>query len=182
MTEEERRRREEEEMRQSEMDEQQRREAVQWRLEEEERRREEESDDAGSVYPLVNTTASVTSSQFSCYSLGAINMEGGNLTIFTSLFSDNSPNHYLFPSACRNIHCSDEGQVKFGSLHGGDEISTSSFKHEGQDIHTRNDRNPWLSLPELTQVNGGFCPASCQFQAWSTSCTLAALYDAAILR
>ncbi|KAK2953703.1 putative Glycogen debranching enzyme [Blattamonas nauphoetae] len=44
------------------------------------------------------------------------------------------------------------------------------------------DRNPWLSLPELTQVNGGFCPASCQSQAWSTSCTLAALYDAAILR
>ncbi|KAK2942603.1 hypothetical protein BLNAU_22478 [Blattamonas nauphoetae] len=72
------------------------------------------------AFLLVNTTTSVTSSTFSGLSLGAINIEGGNLTIETSVFHDNSPNHSSFPSARRNIHCSDEGQVTIGSLHGGD--------------------------------------------------------------
>ncbi|KAK2950878.1 hypothetical protein BLNAU_14180 [Blattamonas nauphoetae] len=78
------------------------------------------------AFIVVNTTTSVTSSTFSDLSVGAINVEGGLLTIDSSTFRDNTPHNSSFPSARRNIHCSSEGQVKIGSLSGGD---GSSDKH-----------------------------------------------------
>ncbi|VUZ41310.1 unnamed protein product [Hymenolepis diminuta] len=41
--------------------------------------------------------------------------------------------------------------------------------------HIRN--SPWRSLPELTQVNGEYCHASCQSQAWSVGTAIEAIYD-----
>ncbi|KAH9282146.1 Glycogen debranching enzyme [Echinococcus granulosus] len=37
--------------------------------------------------------------------------------------------------------------------------------------------SPWRSLPELTQVNGEFCPGSCASQAWSVGTAIEAIYD-----
>ncbi|VDN96203.1 unnamed protein product [Rodentolepis nana] len=37
--------------------------------------------------------------------------------------------------------------------------------------------SPWRSLPELTQVNGEYCHASCHSQAWSIGTAIEAVYD-----
>ncbi|KAK2950990.1 hypothetical protein BLNAU_14068 [Blattamonas nauphoetae] len=75
------------------------------------------------AFTVENTTTSITSSTFSELADGAINMKGGSLTIHTSSFESNNPGFSSFPSARRNIHCSDEGSVKVGSLSGGDGFS-----------------------------------------------------------
>ncbi|KAK2940720.1 hypothetical protein BLNAU_24368 [Blattamonas nauphoetae] len=46
--------------------------------------------------------------------------EGGILKIDTSSFHDNIPTISSFPSARRNIHCSENGLIEIGSLNGGD--------------------------------------------------------------
>jgi len=35
-----------------------------------------------------------------------------------------------------------------------------------------------MSLPEMTNDNGGYCPFSCHAQAWSIATILEAIYDA----
>ena len=39
--------------------------------------------------------------------------------------------------------------------------------------------SPWAGLPEICNENGSHCPDGCPTQAWSASCLLDALYDAA---
>ncbi|KAK2952464.1 hypothetical protein BLNAU_12570 [Blattamonas nauphoetae] len=69
---------------------------------------------------LINTTTTITSSSFSELRSGGIQMDGGKLTIEGGIFHDNSPHDASFTSARRNIHCSNDGRVKVGSLSGGD--------------------------------------------------------------
>ncbi|KAK2945732.1 hypothetical protein BLNAU_19345 [Blattamonas nauphoetae] len=75
---------------------------------------------SGGAIVLEQATTTITSSTFSELSFGAINMEGGSLKIETSAFHDNNPQSSSFPSLRHNIHCSGEGQLKIGSLSGGD--------------------------------------------------------------
>ncbi|KAK2959635.1 hypothetical protein BLNAU_5413 [Blattamonas nauphoetae] len=51
---------------------------------------------------------------------GAVNMKNGSLTVISSSFSSNSPNHLSFQSLRRNIHCSEGGMIEIESLNGGD--------------------------------------------------------------
>ncbi|KAK2943043.1 hypothetical protein BLNAU_22054 [Blattamonas nauphoetae] len=69
---------------------------------------------------LVNSTTTITSTQLSHLWQGAINIEGGDLTIDTSTFRDNTPHSSSFPSLRHNIHCSKGGEIEIGSLSGGD--------------------------------------------------------------
>ncbi|KAK2959426.1 hypothetical protein BLNAU_5475 [Blattamonas nauphoetae] len=79
---------------------------------------------------LVNSTTTITSTQLSHLWQGAINMEGGDLTIrsssfdsnnpHSSSFDSNNPHSSSFPSLRHNIHCSEEGEIEVGSLNGGD--------------------------------------------------------------
>ncbi|KAK2945216.1 hypothetical protein BLNAU_19856 [Blattamonas nauphoetae] len=76
----------------------------------------------GGAIVLEQATTTITASTFSDLSFGALNMVGGKLTIDSTTFRENSNNPQLssFPSARRNIRCSGEGQLKIGSLNGGD--------------------------------------------------------------
>ncbi|KAK2953836.1 hypothetical protein BLNAU_11239 [Blattamonas nauphoetae] len=78
------------------------------------------------VLQLSNCTTNITETVLSRISQGVMNMRGGNVTIFTSSFSDNSPGVSSFPSFRQNIRCSESGEIEIGSLHGGD---GSSDKH-----------------------------------------------------
>jgi len=40
------------------------------------------------------------------------------------------------------------------------------------------ENTDWMSLPEMTNDNGGYCPFSCNAQAWSIATILEAIYDA----
>ncbi|KAK2954089.1 hypothetical protein BLNAU_10906 [Blattamonas nauphoetae] len=75
---------------------------------------------------LLNCTATVTSSQLTHLSQGAINLEGGRLTVESSAFHDNSPNSTAFPSFRRNIRCLGQGEVTIESLSGGDGLLTGT--------------------------------------------------------
>ncbi|KAK2949956.1 hypothetical protein BLNAU_15098 [Blattamonas nauphoetae] len=72
------------------------------------------------ILMLLNSTTTITSTQLRRLSQGAINIEGGSLTIETSAFHDNSPSSSSFPSLRRNIRCSEGGKIAVGSLNGGD--------------------------------------------------------------
>ncbi|KAK2954346.1 hypothetical protein BLNAU_10678 [Blattamonas nauphoetae] len=72
------------------------------------------------LFQLSNCTTRITSTQLHDLRQGAINMKNGTVEIETSTFHDNTHRHPSFPSARRNIHCSDGGVVKVGSLLGGD--------------------------------------------------------------
>ncbi|XP_067892976.1 glycogen debranching enzyme isoform X1 [Heterodontus francisci] len=39
------------------------------------------------------------------------------------------------------------------------------------------EKSPWKGLPELTNENGGYCPFSCETQAWSIATILEVLYE-----
>ncbi|KAK2963867.1 hypothetical protein BLNAU_944 [Blattamonas nauphoetae] len=63
---------------------------------------------------IIQTTdceLNVTFNAFTRISAGAINMKGGNLTLTSSSFSDNTPPDSSFTSSRRNIHCSEQGEI-----------------------------------------------------------------------
>ncbi|KAK2963866.1 hypothetical protein BLNAU_943 [Blattamonas nauphoetae] len=63
---------------------------------------------------IIQTTdceLNITDNKFTRISAGAINMKGGNLTLTSSSFSDNSPPDSSFTSIRRNIHCSGQGEI-----------------------------------------------------------------------
>ncbi|KAK2955668.1 hypothetical protein BLNAU_9358 [Blattamonas nauphoetae] len=69
---------------------------------------------------LIDTELNVTNNELFNISQGAIRMKGGRLNIQGSIFKDNSPNDQDFPSARRNVACSESGIVHVGSLTAGD--------------------------------------------------------------
>ncbi|KAK2955681.1 hypothetical protein BLNAU_9371 [Blattamonas nauphoetae] len=75
---------------------------------------------------LIDCTTEVHSNEFNHLAHGAVNMKGGKLSIRTSSFDNNIPPSSLFPSARRNIHCSEDGEIEIGSLNGGDGFKTGS--------------------------------------------------------
>ncbi|KAK2940482.1 hypothetical protein BLNAU_24601 [Blattamonas nauphoetae] len=72
------------------------------------------------LFQLSNCMTTITSTQLHDLGQGAINMKNGTVDIETSTFHNNGHRHSSFPSARQNIHCSDGGVVKVGSLFGGD--------------------------------------------------------------
>ncbi|KAK2949333.1 hypothetical protein BLNAU_15713 [Blattamonas nauphoetae] len=72
------------------------------------------------VIELDNCSTTIDWSKFHELPQGALNMKGGTITIDSSVFRDNTPNTELFPSARRNIVCSNEGEVAIGTLSSGD--------------------------------------------------------------
>ncbi|KAK2947329.1 hypothetical protein BLNAU_17716 [Blattamonas nauphoetae] len=62
----------------------------------------------------------ITNTQLHDLGQGPINMKNGTVDIETSTFHNNGHPDSSFPSARQNIHCSDGGVVKVGSLLGGD--------------------------------------------------------------
>ncbi|KAK2955966.1 hypothetical protein BLNAU_9126 [Blattamonas nauphoetae] len=75
------------------------------------------------VIQLSNCTTNITETILSHISQGVVNMRGGNMTILTSSFNDNSPGISLYPSYRQNVHCSGNGEIEIGSLIGGDGFS-----------------------------------------------------------
>ncbi|KAK2945729.1 hypothetical protein BLNAU_19342 [Blattamonas nauphoetae] len=78
------------------------------------------------VLQLENSSTELSSSVISNLPQGAINMKGGSLTMETSAFRGNTPTLSPFPSARRNIHCSENGLIEIGSLSAGDGLETGS--------------------------------------------------------
>ncbi|KAK2960757.1 hypothetical protein BLNAU_4154 [Blattamonas nauphoetae] len=72
---------------------------------------------------LIETGLNVTNNQFFNISQGVMRMKGGQVNIQGSIFTSNSPNHQNFPSARRNIVCSQGGTIHIGSLAAGDGTS-----------------------------------------------------------
>ncbi|KAK2955174.1 hypothetical protein BLNAU_9903 [Blattamonas nauphoetae] len=72
------------------------------------------------LFQLSNCSTNITSTQLHDLVQGAIRMKNGKVDIETSTFHNNGHRHSSFPSAGQNIHCSDGGVVKIGSLLGGD--------------------------------------------------------------
>lgn len=57
---------------------------------------------------------------------------------------------------------------------------TSELSHHLEilsNFYSKLVETPWLGLPELTNLNGKFCPDSCATQAWSVATALEALYE-----
>ncbi|KAK2958404.1 hypothetical protein BLNAU_6674 [Blattamonas nauphoetae] len=75
---------------------------------------------SGGVLRLVNCTTLVDNVKLTHHSQGAINMDGGSLTIELSTFHDNTPNHKSFPSFRRNVYCTGSACIIIESLFGGD--------------------------------------------------------------
>ncbi|KAK2944083.1 hypothetical protein BLNAU_21000 [Blattamonas nauphoetae] len=67
-----------------------------------------------------DSNITVNLNEFHGVSQGVFNVKGGSLSIRSSSFDSNSPHNTLFPSARRNIHCSENGLIEIGSLNGGD--------------------------------------------------------------
>ncbi|KAK2957575.1 hypothetical protein BLNAU_7474 [Blattamonas nauphoetae] len=97
------------------------------------------------LFQLSNCVTTITSSQLHDLPEGALNMKGGSLSVETSTFHDNSPKGTLFPSARRNILCSENGKVNVGSLSSGDGsadkhphlwLSSSDCVLSGEDVNT----------------------------------------------
>ncbi|KAK2959726.1 hypothetical protein BLNAU_5215 [Blattamonas nauphoetae] len=82
---------------------------------------------------LIETELNVTDNHFFDISQGVINMKGGQLTIKASSFTNNSQNHQTFPSARRNIACSEGGQIHVNSLSAGDGFKTPSMWISSED-------------------------------------------------
>ncbi|KAK2946084.1 hypothetical protein BLNAU_18992 [Blattamonas nauphoetae] len=72
------------------------------------------------VIQLDNCTTTLISTVFYELPQGALNLKNGTITVDGTIFRDNTPNHESFPSARRNILCTDEGEVRIGTLNGGD--------------------------------------------------------------
>ncbi|KAK2948216.1 hypothetical protein BLNAU_16835 [Blattamonas nauphoetae] len=89
------------------------------------------------IVQLSKCTTNITATVLSHLSQGAINMEGGSLSVYASSFSDNSPQIDSFPSIHRNIHCSENGSVEIGSLSGGDGTSARQL-------------SPWMSSSDCS--------------------------------
>ncbi|KAK2961668.1 hypothetical protein BLNAU_3466 [Blattamonas nauphoetae] len=81
---------------------------------------------SGGAIVLDHATTHITLSTFSELSFGAINVDGGSLTIETSAFHDNDPHSSDFPSLRHNIRCSGQADLKIGSLSAGDGMETPS--------------------------------------------------------
>ncbi|KAK2941428.1 hypothetical protein BLNAU_23661 [Blattamonas nauphoetae] len=62
------------------------------------------------ILTLVDSTTTITSTQLTHLSQGAINMKGSTLTIRTSSFDSNTPLSSSFPSLRHNIRCSGRGR------------------------------------------------------------------------
>ncbi|KAK2955377.1 hypothetical protein BLNAU_9605 [Blattamonas nauphoetae] len=60
---------------------------------------------------LIDTELNVTNNEFFKISQGAVRMKGGKAKIESSVFRDNIPSNSSFPSARRNIVCSENGHV-----------------------------------------------------------------------
>ncbi|KAK2954526.1 hypothetical protein BLNAU_10546 [Blattamonas nauphoetae] len=75
---------------------------------------------------LMDATTTITVTQMSHLSQGAINMKNGKLTMETCTFHDNSPPSISFSSLRHNIRCSEEGEIEIESLSAGDGMETPS--------------------------------------------------------
>ncbi|KAK2962033.1 hypothetical protein BLNAU_3089 [Blattamonas nauphoetae] len=84
------------------------------------------------VIRLDNCETTIDWTKFHELPQGALHMKNGTITIDGSIFRDNTPNHDSFPSARRNIQCSDGGEVRIGTLTGGD--------------GSQNTSSPWIAL------------------------------------
>ncbi|KAK2941847.1 hypothetical protein BLNAU_23238 [Blattamonas nauphoetae] len=106
------------------------------------------------LFRLSNSITNITSSQLHDLPQGALNMKNGTLTLRESSFDGNTPHLDSFPSARRNILCTDEGKVNIGSLSSGDGskdhpsawISSSDCVLSGDDAQ----RNSPLFVPTLS--------------------------------
>ncbi|KAK2946912.1 hypothetical protein BLNAU_18136 [Blattamonas nauphoetae] len=103
---------------------------------------------------LIDSELNVTNNQFFNISQGTMTMNGGQLNIHGSIFTNNFPNNQNFPSARRNIVCSGEGMIHIESLAAGDGsplhpsawISTDDCSIESTEV---NSQSP-LFIPTLS--------------------------------
>ncbi|KAK2963868.1 hypothetical protein BLNAU_945 [Blattamonas nauphoetae] len=63
------------------------------------------------IIQTIDCEMNITNNKFTRISAGVINMNGGNVTIVSSFFSNNSPPDSSFTSIRRNIHCSGQGEI-----------------------------------------------------------------------
>ncbi|KAK2955173.1 hypothetical protein BLNAU_9902 [Blattamonas nauphoetae] len=115
------------------------------------------------LFQLSNCTTTIDTVKLHDLSQGAINMKNGTVDIETSTFHNNGHRHSSFPSAGQNIHCSDGGVVKVGSLLGGDGssdthshlwIAADECKLSGDEIQTDHPRFiPTLSTKSSCTLN-----------------------------
>ncbi|KAK2956754.1 hypothetical protein BLNAU_8207 [Blattamonas nauphoetae] len=84
------------------------------------------------ILRFVNCTTLVDNAKLTHHSQGAINMDGGSLTVESSSFHGNTPKLESFQSLRRNIFCTGSATIKIESLNGGD--GSKDFP------------SPWISL------------------------------------
>ncbi|KAK2940109.1 hypothetical protein BLNAU_24979 [Blattamonas nauphoetae] len=107
------------------------------------------------LFVLSNCSTSIKLTEMTHLPQGAMNMKGGSVTIEAGIFHDNTPNDALFPSARRNMRCSENGKVEVGSLSSGDGstdkhphlwLSSSDCILSGEDVNI----NAPLFVPTLS--------------------------------
>ncbi|KAH7829849.1 uncharacterized protein MONOS_12261 [Monocercomonoides exilis] len=80
----------------------------------------------GSLVDFSDCTAKFKDSAFANSSEGGLSVSGGNVEIEKGEFANNNPSIGKYPSARRNILCSDSAQLNIMSLKGGDGVKDDS--------------------------------------------------------
>ncbi|KAK2957996.1 hypothetical protein BLNAU_6922 [Blattamonas nauphoetae] len=130
------------------------------------------------AFVVENSTVSVEFSTFSHLASGAVNMKGGNLSIVSSSFFENSPQDPLFASARRNIHCSDGGTMTIGSLSGGDGTLDDKSAWISQNDCSLDGKESLLNAPffvptlSFSESSSEFSKKNKTFSVWIVGSTL----------
>eukprot|EP00770_Monocercomonoides_exilis_P004059 MONOS_4040.1-p1 / transcript=MONOS_4040.1 / gene=MONOS_4040 / organism=Monocercomonoides_exilis_PA203 / gene_product=unspecified product / transcript_product=unspecified product / location=Mono_scaffold00102:85979-93604(+) / protein_length=2541 / sequence_SO=supercontig / SO=protein_coding / is_pseudo=false len=110
----------------------------------------------GSMIELKNSSTTMRGMLIANCSNGAMSMCGGEMTIEMGMFADNNPQHIKFPSARRNIICSDGASLEITSLKGGDgwrDNSSLWILDDGCEMAGIADMRPsTLFIPSLRNV------------------------------
>eukprot|EP00770_Monocercomonoides_exilis_P015703 MONOS_15653.1-p1 / transcript=MONOS_15653.1 / gene=MONOS_15653 / organism=Monocercomonoides_exilis_PA203 / gene_product=unspecified product / transcript_product=unspecified product / location=Mono_scaffold01298:5437-11691(-) / protein_length=2084 / sequence_SO=supercontig / SO=protein_coding / is_pseudo=false len=110
----------------------------------------------GSLLDARSSNIVMKDTTITCSSAGALSISGGNMRIEKGEFKENSPLIANYPSARRNIMCSDSGTLNIQSLKGGDGLKDNTslwILNEGCELRGMEAERPSeLFIPMLESV------------------------------
>ncbi|KAH7830440.1 putative Protein tyrosine and serine/threonine kinase [Monocercomonoides exilis] len=108
----------------------------------------------GSLLKFTQANGTVTETVFAGTTNGAVCVDGGNISFSECKFTNNTISSSLYPSARRNLKCSNKAIVTLSSLKGGDGFSKTDplwILNDGCELNgIPSERNSSLFVPTVT--------------------------------